>query len=126
MKFSLSPWYPLPRSKKSTPATKKATKRPAKATKANNMPSVADLNSVVQSNTTKRDRALIGLASVTALGAVGAACGKNEACITAVEKTLRNPATIYKHHLQSWGVIIRLLYRQFKIPPSALVPTTIT
>ena len=79
----------MPRSKKSTPATKKATKRPAKATKANNMPSVAQMNSVLQSNTTKRDRALIALASVTALGAVGAACGTSQPCKNAVMATAK-------------------------------------
>ena len=75
----------MPHSRKSTPATKKATKRPANATKANNMPSMAELNRVVQSNTTKRDRALIALASVTALGAVGAACGTSKPCAAAVQ-----------------------------------------
>ena len=73
--------------KTSARATKKVTKRPANATKATNMPSVADMNTLVKSNTTKRDRALIALATVSALGAAGAACGSSSACKNAVMRT---------------------------------------
>ena len=75
--------------KTSARATKKVTKRPANATKATNMPSVAEMNTLVKSNTTKRDRALIALATMSALGAMGAACGKSDGCRGAVMGTMQ-------------------------------------
>ncbi len=76
-----------PRKKTSNLATSKGTKRSASVKKANGMPSMSEMNTLAKSNTTKRDRALIALATASALGAAAAACGSRDGCKKAVMGT---------------------------------------
>jgi hypothetical protein len=119
--------------KTSARATKKVTKRPAKATKANSFPSVTDMNTLVKSNTTKRDRALIALATVSALGAAGAACGSSQRCTNAVRGTaedvgrhLRQATDTVKKAGESVGQTMRGmgLIRKPKGPSKAVFVTS--
>jgi uncharacterized protein HemX len=94
------------------------TKRRAKAMNvmanrpANAMPSVAEMNTVVQSNTTKRDRTLIALATVSALGAAGAACGSSQACKKAVMSTATKVGTHMKTAGEQVGKSVGQVFRR--------------
>jgi hypothetical protein len=68
-------------------ATRKRTYKKSKHTDA---PTVSEMNALVKSRVSKRDRALMALATVSALGVMGAACGTSNACKARVTKAASN------------------------------------